>query len=326
MKMGSCRWYYSEWVGQHAEASGRKHGALDSWFIFFQVCGGPRPHLLDRPQHNLTSRNREFPLPTEFLYQKSQVLIALALLGFLALAGELGYRLGRRGQQTHDVSTRTQITSIQAAVIGLLSLLLGFTFAMTLSTFEYRKQMVIEESNAIGTAALRAQFLPAHQEAEVSELLRRYVEIRLESVLHTVQASPVRQQLDSQIRQLQNQLWGIANGAAETDPHSVPLGLFVQAVNELINSKAKRDIGVANHVPEGVLLLMMGFAVLAVGVLGYGNGLTDARNLSLTAGYSIIVVLVILLIIDLDHPQQGLVRVSQTSMIQLQEILNARQR
>ncbi len=208
----------------------------------------------------------------------------------------------------------------------LLSLLLGFTFAMSLSRFEYRKQMVIEESNAIGTAALRAQFLPAHQQADVRELFRRYVEIRLESVLHTVQSSPARQQLDLEIRQLHDRLWGIANGAAETDPQSVPLGLFVQAVNELINSKVKRDIGVANHVPEGVLLLMMGFAVLAVGVLAYGNGLTGARNLIVTAVYSVIVVLVILLIIDLDHPQRGLVRVSQASMIQLQEILNSRQR
>ena len=265
----------------------------------------------------------EFQLPIEFLYQQSEVLIAFALLGFLALASELGYRLGGRGRQTHNESTRTQIVSIQAAILGLLSLLLGFTFAMALSRFEYRKQMVVEESNAIGTAALRAQFLPPPHEAEVSELFRRYVEIRLDSVLFTEQSSPARQQLDSETRQLQSRLWGIANGAAEADPRSVPLGLFAHAVNQLIDIKAKRDIGVANHVPESVLLLMMGFAVLAVGVLAYGNGLAGARSPTPTAAYSIIVVLVIVLIIDLDHPQGGLARVSQTSMIQLQEILDS---
>lgn len=265
-------------------------------------------------------------MSTEFLYQQSEVLIALALLGFLALAGELGYRLGRRGRETHNEFTRTQIISIQAAILGLLSLLLGFTFAMALSRFEYRKQMVVEESNAIGTAALRAQFLSTPHEANVIEVLRHYVDIRLDSVLRTAQSSPARQQFDAEIRQLQSRLWGIAHDAAEAEPQSVPLGLFTQAVNELIDLKVKRDIGIANHVPEGALLLMMGFAVLAAGVLAYGNGLAGARSLIPTAAYYIIIVLVILLIIDLDHPQQGLARVSQASMVQLQEILNFRKR
>jgi len=262
-------------------------------------------------------------LPTEFLYQQSELLIALALLGLLALAGELGYRLGFRGAQTHNELSRAQIRSIQAAILGLLSLLLGFTFAMALSRFEYRKQLVVEESNAIGTAALRSQFLPTHHEAEVNELFRRYVEIRLDSVLRTTESSPARQQLDAEATQTHSRLWGIANGAAEAVPRSVPLGLLAHAVNEVIDIKAKRDIAVANHVPESVLM-MMSFAVLGLGVLAYGNGLAGARSPTPTAAYAVIVVLVILLIIDLDHPQKGLARVSQASMIQLQEILGSR--
>lgn len=94
-------------------------------------------------------------MTTEFLYQQSEVIIAIALLGCMVLGGELGYRLSHRGRQTRNELTRTQIISTQAAILGLLSLLLGFTFAMALSRFEYRKQMVVQESNAIGTASLR---------------------------------------------------------------------------------------------------------------------------------------------------------------------------
>lgn len=263
-------------------------------------------------------------MSTEFLYQQSEVLIALTLLGFLALAGEIGYRVARRGSQRYDESTRSQIVSIQAAILGLLSLILGFTFSMALSRFEYRKQMVVEEANAIGTVALRAQFLPTDHKVDVRALLRRYVEIRLYSVLQTAQSSPERQQLDIETRQLQSQLWQIAGDASLQEPQSVPLGLFTQAVNNLIDVKAKRDTGVANHVPEIVLLLLMGFALLAMGVLTYGNGLTGARSPIPTAAYSIVVVLVVLLIIDLDHPQSGVARVSQASIIQIQEILNSR--
>jgi hypothetical protein len=265
-------------------------------------------------------------VPAEFLYTQSAVLIALALAGFLALAGELGYRLGRTRRQTLTEPVRTQLISIQAAILGLLSLLIGFTFAMALSRFEYRKQMVVREANAIGTAALRAQFLPTSYQVEVRELFRRYVGIRLDSVLRTEQSSPERQELDAETRQLQVRLWEMANAAAVADPRSIPLGLFTQAVNELIDIKAQRDVAVANHVPESVLLLLLGFAILAVALLGYGNGLAGARNPIPMAVYSIIIVLVILLIIDLDRPQQGLARVSQESMIQLQEILHPVQR
>jgi hypothetical protein len=265
-------------------------------------------------------------MTTEFLYQRSAVLIAIFLLGAMVLGAEFGYRLGRRGRQPRNELTRTQVVSIQGTTMGLLALLLGFTFAMALSRFEYRKQLVVQESNAIGTAALRSQFLPAAREDEANTLLCRYVAIRLESVLGTCQGSLDRERLDIEDRQIQLQLWRIANEAAEADPRSVPLGLFTHAVNEVIDVKMTRDIAVANHVPESVLLFLLAFAVLAAVVLGYGNGLAGARLRSLTAAYCVIVVLVIVLIIDLDHPQQGLARTSQQSMLQLQEMLNAGRR
>jgi len=203
-------------------------------------------------------------LSVEFLYQRSEILIGAVLLACMVLAGELGYRAGRRGFQRHNEMTRTQIMSIQAASLGLLALLLGFTFSMALSRYEYRKQMVVKESNAIGTAALRAQFLPSSNDVEVNELFRRYVEIRLQSVLHTEQLSSAREQLDVEATRIQRRLWLIANEAAGADPRSVPLGLFTHAVNELIDIKTQRDIAVANHVPENALFLLLGFAILAL--------------------------------------------------------------
>jgi hypothetical protein len=262
-------------------------------------------------------------MPTELLYQRSALLIAIALLAGMLLAGELGYRIGFRGRHRHDALMRTQVISIQASTMGLLALLLGFTFSMALSRFEYRKQMVVQESNAIGTAALRAQFLPVARHAEVDTLFCRYVAIRLESVLRTCQGSPDRTRLDVEDRQLQLRLWRIAHEAAQEAPQSVPLGLFAQAMNEVIDVKSRRDIAVANHVPESVLLFLLAFAVLAAVVLGYGNGLAGARITSLTAAYYVIVVLVVALILDLDRPQQGLARTSQQSMLQLQETVEA---
>jgi len=201
-------------------------------------------------------------MPIEFLYQQSELLIVGVLGVAFGIAGELGYRLGWRGRAAHGEPARPQIRSIQAAILGLLSLLLGFTFAMAVSRFEYRKQMVVEESNAIGTAALRAQFLPATNETEVEAIFRRYVEIRLDAVLRTVELSPARRQLDAETELLQARLWKMASAAAEADPRSVPLGLFTHAVNQVIDIKMKRDIAVANHVPESVELFLIGLSTL----------------------------------------------------------------
>lgn len=183
--------------------------------------------------------------------------------------------------------------------------------------------MVVQESNAIGTSALRSRFLPSSYQAELTSLYQRYVDIRLNSVLLTAQSSPARQHLDAETRQLQARLWEIASAAARENPQSISLGLFTHSVNQLIDIKTQRDVAVANHVPESVLLMLLFFAILTAGILGYVNGLVGNRNPALIAVYYLIVVLAILLIIDLDRPQQGLARVNQMSMIQLQDILNS---
>jgi hypothetical protein len=262
----------------------------------------------------------------EFLYYRSEVLITLGLLVLLGLAGVAGHRIGRRSRRGDTEINRSQVLAITAALLGLLSLLLGFTFAMALSRFEYRKELVVEESNAIGTAALRSQFLPVSSDAEMNALFRRYVAIRLESVLETTADSEARDDLDDEVRRIQRRLWSIAGGVAKSEPQSVPLGLFALSVNALIDVKARRDVAVANHVPEGAILFLMGMAGLAVAFLGYGDGLTGSRSRTPTAAFSLIVALVILLIIDLDRPQRGLTRVSQGSMQQVQEILDVGRR
>jgi hypothetical protein len=258
---------------------------------------------------------------SEFLYRVPEVAIAGGLLLLMGCAGVGGHMLGRTRRTTEDAMTRVQFVSLQTAILGLLSLLLGFTFAMAMSRYEYRKQMVVLESNAIGTAALRAGFLPVADEARAQALFKRYVQVRLESVMGTSQASVERRRLDEEVFRLQTSLWSLASSAAEADPRSVPLGLFLSSMNELIDIKTRRDIAVANHVPEIVVLFLLGLAIVAIGVVAYGDALAGTRRPGLTAVFAIISALVVLLIVDLDRPQQGLARVSQSSMTLLQQRL-----
>lgn len=260
----------------------------------------------------------------EFLYRRSVLLIMSVLLVLTLIGARVGYTFGAAEHAVLDAFVRAQFTSLQTATLGLLALFLGFTFTLALSRFEYRKQMVVQESNAIGNAALRSAFLPVAHDDEVDALFRRYVDLRLQSVLQTRQDSAERAQLDRDDAAIQQELWRFASDAAAADTQSVPRALFVEAINELIDSKARRDIAVANHVPESVVLFLLLFAVVAAVMLGYGNGMAGASFVTFTTAYCLLVVLIIGLILDLDRPQTGLARVSQQSMRQLQAMLAAR--
>jgi hypothetical protein len=258
---------------------------------------------------------------SELLYDKPELLILLALLGLLLVAADVGYRLGRRKRMAVPETVRSQIRSTHSAFLGLFALLLGFTFAMALSRFDVRKEMVVREANTIGTAALRASVLPVPQRAEMAELFRDYIETRVEVGRNPNLPTPQMKELNDEASRLQDQLWRHAAAAAEADPRSVPAGLLLQALNEVIDVKVERDAALANHVPESVLILLITFAVMTGGLLGYGNGLAGARTFGTTAVFAVLIAVVILVIIDLDRPRRGLIRTGQKSMLDLQEKL-----
>jgi hypothetical protein len=201
------------------------------------------------------------------------VLISAALLiGF----AETGFRIGYRYHGHVDEPSRGQVTTMEGAVLGLLGLLIGFTFAMTVSRYDLRKQLVLAEANAIGTTYLRAGFLPEPRGSEARDLLRRYVDVRLEFYRAGVDKRRMDVALDRG-KQLQGELWTRASAVARDDAHSIPAGLFIQALNETIDLDAKRVAALENHVPDTVWVLVLMVAALAMLSLGYGSGLGGHR-------------------------------------------------
>ena len=130
------------------------------------------------------------------LYNYSLPTIFLIGLGAILVAIELGHWLGVRG----GGETAGNVSTLEGAVIGLLALILGFTFAMSLSRFETRRDAILTEANAIGTTALRARLLPEAHRKEVLGLLRDYVNVRLDITQRPATQADLRQQLKSQTR------------------------------------------------------------------------------------------------------------------------------
>ncbi|HYB69992.1 MAG TPA: hypothetical protein VEH80_04955 [Candidatus Bathyarchaeia archaeon] len=257
----------------------------------------------------------------ELLYGRPTGLLALGFLVLLLIAAELGFVVGRRYRSRSDEPTMSQITTVQAGVLGLLGLLLGFTFTMAVSRYDARKHLVVEEATSISTAVLRGQLLPAPQAEDVAGLFREYVDARLQAT-ERERRDQEPGALRARTIRIQSQLWAQATAAAEKDPRAVTVGLFAQALNEMFDNRARWQAALDDHVPESVLFLLAVVALFAVGITGFGFGLRGHRAMLAQLSLWLLITLVVLVIVDLDRPRRGLIRVSQTSLLNLQESLS----
>ena len=257
----------------------------------------------------------------ELLYNTNEWLIAFVMLALLLLATEVGFRVGLRTRRGVEESAKSQVGTITGAIIGLLALLLGFTFAMALSRFDLRKQLVLEESNAIGTTYLRSRLLPEPMKTDVRGLLHSYVETRLDYYRVGQGEEQLRKAVE-RTEELQDKLWAQATAAVEKDDREATTGYFITSLNEVIDLYSARLAATENHVPEIVLLLLFVLASVATATVAYGCGLGGHRHLFATTMVPILIVLVVTVIMDLDRPRRGFIRVSQESMTRLRDDMN----
>ena len=258
----------------------------------------------------------------EIMYSHSSVLIVSGLFIFMLLAMEIGFRSGRR-KQASATEAITQANSVLAAMLGLLALLLAFTFSAALQRYEDRSQTVVAEANAIGTTYLRARLLPGGMPDEVQALLRQYLDVRIQEGRVDATEPELHESLQQQAQLMETQLWSHAVRAAELDAGVVTSGLFIQSLNELIDTSGTRDAALNRQVPEIVLFLMIATIVLTTATLGYASGIAGHRVTLAAFVLLILIALVVYLIIDLDRPRRGAIQVSHESMLSLQQTIGA---
>lgn len=246
------------------------------------------------------------------LYNINLWFVASVALLIILTGAEVGRWIGGRARRAGTSGTR--IEAFENALLGLLSLMIGFTFSLALNRFEQRKAVVLSEANAVGTVALRARLLPAPHGAQVAQLVKAYADTRLALGVAPYASMQRRTAIDSSLR-LQESLWREAAAVTALDARSVPAGLFADAMNHLIDMHESRLTADRNHVPESVLLLLGGIAVVALGFAGYTSAQGGSRNRVPATIMAVTIVTVIALIMDLDRPRRGLVAVSQQPMV-----------
>jgi hypothetical protein len=248
----------------------------------------------------------------------SLLAIFVASLVLIAGAGEAGHWLGGRAARQGAAA----VSTLEGAILGLLALMIGFTFSMALSRFEARRDGAVIEAAAIGTTALRARLLPAPHDRDSVKLLREYVQIRLDLARGTVGRTEFERVI-ARSNLLQEAIWQQAQAVAAKDNAMVPTGLFIQSLNGMIDDQEKRLAAMSNRLPLIVIVALYGISVMAIGFAGYGSGVESKRTRVPVHITGILVATIVLLIQDIDRPGSGFIRVSQQPLVNAAATIDA---
>ena len=253
-------------------------------------------------------------LPTQPLDSIPLWAIFLLILGLLLVGTEVGFQAGRAWKR-RVAEPDTVIGPMVAATLGLVGFLLAFMTSMAADRFGVRRGLVLEEANAVGTAYLRAGYLPAPYPAESRDLLREYVDVRLEAMEPGQAEAAI-----ARSEEIQLDLWRSAEDVVIATGGSDVYALYLELINGVIELHTQREIAAFyTRLGGSLLLALFGLTVLGMFILGFGNSMDNKRSMIALVTLILVFGSVLYLIMDLDRSQEGFFQVSQQPLISLQE-------
>jgi len=238
-------------------------------------------------------------------------LIILAVVGTATLAG---YTTGRYLRE-HSATQREPFGVIQAALLGVVGLILAFGLTLAVGRYEDRRAATVTEANAIGTTYLRAQLLAEPERSRSLSVLRRYTTLAV-GVSKEVPNSPAMRRTTAAQGVLQRRLWSLAGRSIAAAPLASAPRLYVDSLNSTIDDQSARLSALNNRVPGAVLALEVLGAALALALLSLHISILG-RGLVPTITAAALVTLLLLVTFDLDRPTRGLIRVPSTPLVSL---------
>ena len=233
----------------------------------------------------------------------------------------IGLRYGiAHGKVTPEL-TSAPIGNVVTAALGLVGFMLAFTFQMATNRYERRKELLLEEVTNIRTTFLRASLLPEPYNSGTRNILKEYV---------TLRAGAVRNQVNLQRAIMRSQeildtCWHYAEQLAVQDRSSEVYALYTSSVNDIVSNYNQRiTMGIEYRIPTAVYAVLFFITFLSMMAFGYHFGLYGKSGFKLTFLFAIVFAVVIFLILILDHPEMGILKINQKPMLRLHEQLLAR--
>lgn len=253
----------------------------------------------------------------------TDISFTLGLFIGMLLCFDLGRRFGV-GRLSMDPDGVTKGSGpVEAAVFGLLGLLLAFTFSGAAGRFEERRFLIATEANDISTAYLRVDLLPAGAQPEIRELFRRYLEARIVVYRDAANEDLTTARLNETLT-LQDLIWE-RSLVAVSQPDALPSAamLFLNSLNDMFDITSTRAAAMENHPPAVIFMLLVMLSLLASMLAGYVLCVSKGRNWFYMLLFTTTISLTLYVIIDLEYPRYGLIRVDNAdqTLIDLRAVM-----
>ena len=197
---------------------------------------------------------------------------------------------------------------VEGALFGLMGLVIAFTFSGALSRFDDRRHLIVEEANDIGTAYFRLDLLPTNAQSEIRELMRRYVDARIQAyeVLPDYDAALIE---IAKANDIQRNIWNHAVGATidATSPQAAMV--LLPALNEMFDIANTRFWAGQIHPPAFIFGLLVVLALVCALLAGFGMAGGTARNWVHIVAFATVLTLTVYVIVDMEYPRMGFIRV-----------------
>ena len=247
-------------------------------------------------------------------FRLSSFELALLLFGVVLGATVLGVVAGRR-LRAHADSLREPVGVVQAALLGLVALILAFGLTMAVGRYDSRRAAVVADANAIGTTYLRAQTLREPVRTRSLDLLRRYTDSSI-ALSRAVPGSAAATAEIAEGARLQRSLWRLAGEALAGSPRDSAPRLYVETLNEMIDLQTVRVSALNNRVPTAVLVIEIVGAAIGLGLLALYLAILSRGVVAVVLAGAFVCVL-LLITFDLDRPTRGLVTIPDTPLVAL---------
>ena len=242
-------------------------------------------------------------------------LVAFAIFFGILLALVIGRRMGRRAIAHYGAAGVPSVSSLEAAVFALLGLLIAFTFSGALSRFDVRRGQAVEEANAIGTAWLRIDLLPASAQPQLRDTFRDYVDSRIATYRKLPDLDAARREVDRS-QELQRQIWAQAVAATRLPDSRPGTDLLVMpALNQMFDITTVRIVATQLHPPLVVYAMLIALALASALLGGYQTAGERSYDWVHKVGFAGIVAFTVYVILDIEYPRLGLVRLDAIDQV-----------
>jgi hypothetical protein len=203
---------------------------------------------------------------------------------------------------------------VSGAVFSLLGLLIAFTFYGAFSRLDVRRQLIVQEVNAIGTAYLRLDLLPVDAQGLLREKFREYAASRAALYEKIIDVPAALSELAS-AAELQKEIWTLAVASTNSPEYHSSRMLLMPALNEMIDIVTTRTVAIQTHPPVLIFLTLCALAVACAWITGYRAGVIGQAGYFYITAFAGITAFILYVILDIEYVRYGLIRLHEVNQL-----------